>query len=334
MKAADRKQDYLSKENTLCIRGIFAVVIVLHHMIQYNPISIPYYPWLLTQSAGYLSVSVFFFLSGYGLSMQTADRADYLRGFWLHRLLPMYGMYLYVMAWYVVFFLAIGRRFTPTEILRSIVMSPTLVSNGWFFSSILMLYLLFWLVHIGVKNQMWQTAVITGFLILYCAAGIALKWGYWTYVSLPAFSAGMIYQRQRGRIEACMEKRGRYGYSLLLFILLFGVSFLFSHMYRLPEWAYTSCRILSGFLFPVLVVLLMRKVPVSCGLTRFLGKYSPYIYAMQGMVMYGLTNTVGLREPISYALIGFGLTLLLAMTAQSLARFLRRSLMLPGWVKK
>lgn len=327
---ADKQQDYLSKENTVCIKRIFAVVILLHHVMQYNLISIPYYPWLLVQSAGYLSVSVFFFLSGYGLSIQAADREDYLRRFWRHRLLPMYGTYLYVMAWYTAFFFAIGRRLTVEEILRSLVLNPTLVTNGWYFLFLLMLYLLFWLVHIGVKDPMWQTLVISGVLILYCAAGIVLKWGYWTYVSLPAFPAGMLYQRQRSRIEDCMTKRGHYGYSLLFLILLFGVSFLFSHMYRLPEWAYLSCRILSGVLFPLLVVLLVRKLPVCCGLTRFLGKYALYLYAMQGMVMYGLTNVVGLREPTRYTLVSFGLTLLLAMTAQCLERFLKRGLMLLG----
>lgn len=330
MKETNRDQDYLSKENTVCIKGIFAVVILLHHISQYNPVSVPYYPWLLIQSAGYLSVSVFFFLSGYGLSVQAAGREDYLRRFWGRRILPLYGNYLYVMIWYTVFFLAVGKELTLGEILRSVVFSPTLVVNGWFFFSILLLYLLFWLVCRWVKAPNMQVALMVGGLVLYCVASIVLKWGYWTYISVFAFSAGMVYQRNRGRIDTCMAEKGRYGYMLLLLLLLFGVSFLFSHMYRLPEWAYMTCRMLSCILFPLLVVWLVQKLPVCCGFTRFLGKYALYFYALQGMVLYGLTNVVGLREPVRYTLVSFGLTLLLAVTAQCLECFLKRGLMLLG----
>lgn len=57
----ERTKDYLSKENTDCVKGIFAVSILLHHIAQFNPVELPYYVHILVQSMGYLSVSVFFF---------------------------------------------------------------------------------------------------------------------------------------------------------------------------------------------------------------------------------------------------------------------------------
>lgn len=108
----ERTKDYLSKENTDCVKGIFAVSILLHHIAQFNPVELPYYVHILVQSMGYLSVSVFFFFSGYGLSLQYRKNKDYLKHFLRHRVLSLYGKYLFIMLLYLLFFLCIGRRFT------------------------------------------------------------------------------------------------------------------------------------------------------------------------------------------------------------------------------
>jgi membrane-bound acyltransferase YfiQ involved in biofilm formation len=59
--------EFLSKSSTDCIRGICIVVIILHHIAQrmLNPVLLKPY-----EHFGYLSVSIFFFLSGYGLWYQ------------------------------------------------------------------------------------------------------------------------------------------------------------------------------------------------------------------------------------------------------------------------
>lgn len=57
----ERTKDYLSKENTNCVKGIFAVSILLHHIAQFNPVELPYYVHILVQSMG-VSVRVRVFL--------------------------------------------------------------------------------------------------------------------------------------------------------------------------------------------------------------------------------------------------------------------------------
>ena len=60
----EQTKDYLSKDNSSCVKGIFAVFILLHHIAQFNPVELPYYVHLAVQSMGDLSVSVCFFFSG------------------------------------------------------------------------------------------------------------------------------------------------------------------------------------------------------------------------------------------------------------------------------
>ena len=305
-------KDYLSKENGNSVKGIFAVVILLHHISQFNYVKMPYYVFLLIQSAGYLSVGIFFALSGYGLSVQAQTKKDYLKTFWLHRILPLYLHYVVFMLLYLVFFIGIGRKFTALEIVRSLLLYPTIVTNGWFFFSILILYVLFWIVHSVAKEPLCRDILMAAGLLMYCGAGIALKWGYWIYISVFAFLLGMIWQQYREKLDAFASSGKSWWYGLLAGIFLFGMTFLFSHMYRLPEWCYMSLKAVSCVFFSGLVFWMLQKIPVRNFLTDFLGKYSLAFYACQGIILYFLTNELHLTEPVKYLFFAVTGTLLLA----------------------
>lgn len=314
----ERTKDYLSKENTDCVKGIFAVSILLHHIAQFNPVELPYYVHILVQSMGYLSVSVFFFFSGYGLSLQYRKNKDYLKHFLRHRVLSLYGEYLFIMLLYLLFFLCIGRRFTAAEIFRSAVLYPTFVTNGWFFFSILLLYLIFYIVYRLVKTPRMQIAGILAGTALYCAAGIFLKWGYWLYISVWAFPAGIFWQMRKEKIDTYAKNAGHWWTGLTVSGILFAVTYVLAHTFRLPEACYMTVRAVSAVCFVIFLMWLCMKIPVRCRVTAFLGKYSLYIYTMQGMILYGLTNCTDIRKPWMYCLIAVPGTLILAVIVQNL----------------
>ncbi len=312
----ERTKDYLSKENSSCVKGIFAVFILLHHIAQYNPVEVPYYVHILVQSMGYLSVSVFFFFSGYGLSLQYRKNKDYLKQFLRHRVLSLYGEYLFIMLLYLLFFLCIGRHFTITELLRSAVLYPTFVTNGWFFFSILLLYLIFYIVYRLAKTpRMRVVGILTG-TALYCAAGIFLQWGYWLYISVWAFPAGIIWQMRKEKTDAYAKNTGHWCTGLTVSGILFAVTYVLAHTFRLPEACYMTVRAVSAVCFVIFLMWLCMKIPVRCRVTAFLGKYSLYIYAVQGMILYGLTNCTDIRKPWLYCLIAVPGTLILAVIVQ------------------
>ena len=71
-----------TKENSDCIKGVFAVFVILHHVYQesgvlhFGPVGI------VLQALGYLSVATFFFISGYGLAASYIAKGDfYLKDF-------------------------------------------------------------------------------------------------------------------------------------------------------------------------------------------------------------------------------------------------------------
>ena len=60
----------LSKDKCNCLKGVFAMVVLLHHLKQHSGVFSDYaVPSIIFQAMGYLSVAVFFFISGYGLAI-------------------------------------------------------------------------------------------------------------------------------------------------------------------------------------------------------------------------------------------------------------------------
>lgn len=70
-------KDYLSKENTKALKGIFAVFVLWHHLYQYSALITGTVIGIVFQAMGYLSVGMFFFLSGYGLTTSYRNRGVY-----------------------------------------------------------------------------------------------------------------------------------------------------------------------------------------------------------------------------------------------------------------
>lgn len=71
--------DYLSIEKTKKVKGIAAILILLHHLAQ--RVAIPK-PFAFIRYVGFILVAVFFFFSGYGLSFGLRYKSDYLKHFW------------------------------------------------------------------------------------------------------------------------------------------------------------------------------------------------------------------------------------------------------------
>lgn len=144
VKPAPRAQCFpepLEKPVTDSLRGLFALMVVLHHLSYYA------YEGLLFRwfaYVGYLAVAVFFFLSGYGLMRQLeGSGTPYIKRIFakkLPKLVLVYGFFtvIYSLAW-----LALGYRFTWRYVLYSLVSGSPIVLNSWYILTLVLLYVCF-----------------------------------------------------------------------------------------------------------------------------------------------------------------------------------------------
>ena len=64
-------QDYFNKQQTESLKGLMAVLILIHHIYQHVLIGgdYPLFDFIM-RSLGYYAVSIFLFISGYGLMLR------------------------------------------------------------------------------------------------------------------------------------------------------------------------------------------------------------------------------------------------------------------------
>lgn len=183
-----RNEDYLSQKNTLALRGLLALVIILGHLAQ--QVSGGKFFGLLGRS-GYLVVAVFFFLSGYGVQRQHMTRSNYAAGFLKKRIVSLGVPYLVVMAVYWGYYAWQGQLFSPLEVLWSLVNGSPVVRYSWYILAVLIFYVGFRLIMaLCGKNYGAMVAAGAGWYILYVLFCVLMHYALWWYIStLPWSSA-------------------------------------------------------------------------------------------------------------------------------------------------
>ena len=164
------------------ILGIFAVLIMFHHMGQM--VSAEWVADSVRQPGleafvpiGYLLVSFFFFCSGYGLIKSLRTKEYYFVDFFVHRLNRI--LFVAIVTGLVYFFL---------RIYKNIVAFP-LNPFSWYVFTIAILYLGFFIAY--RKEGTASFAIMCGWVALYSVVCYDLGLGNWWINAVPAFLVGI-----------------------------------------------------------------------------------------------------------------------------------------------
>lgn len=231
MRADSRS--YLSKKNTDCLKGIFAVVVVLAHIRGRLPVFNDTVVGQILTASGYLAVAVFFFLSAYGLQVSVDSKGvAYLQTFPRRRILPFYGTYLFVLMLYVLVYALSGELNTvkPYILFRSLIYGGTLIENGWYLQTALLFYIMFWAIFRFGKTETLRMVMIVAGMVLYCFLCIWLGMGAYAYVSVFAFPMGFWWRKREKKIEALLSSRRRFWMSYAALFLVFCVTLIFGNL--------------------------------------------------------------------------------------------------------
>ena len=302
MQAEEKtNSQYLSRSNSECLKGIFAVCVLMHHLYQYSGILRGTIIAYIFESMGYLSVSVFFFISGYGLMASYSTKGNhYIKQFPRTRLLPYYCVIVFLIVIYTIENIILKNEITMISVVKSLISSDTVVFFGWYLQVQLLLYIIFLIVFSICKTQKLQLGFLFTYVMVYCAVSFLSGVTATAYESVFSFVLGFVWYAKKARIDSLLRDGKRWLWLVVstLFLVYGLVSLSFCNISSI---VIVICKMLSAVLFVVLVMLLVNKIRVDYRLTRLLGTMSLDIYVVQGLFIVLLrSKLIYISNPYFY----------------------------------
>ena len=250
-------------------------------------------------------VSMFFFISGYGVWQSFLSNHGLSFSSTMKRIWKIVLPYLFtVLLYYTIVRLPSGEF--NVDVLEAILTGTSKQSHLWFVFAIIYLYLTFFLC---TRLRRRRAIILSLFAITALTIAFLRKVGYdrcW-WVSLMAFPTGCLYSMYKDRINgAIFKNRLRYCLAMTAAIVGVGVSYLPG-----VEVLYS----ISHIFIPIVIALVVIQLPIEKLNNRFtmhLGSISYEIYLCQLIAMDALQLFFPSIPPAVYVLCTIVLTVLLA----------------------
>lgn len=305
--------NFLEQNTSVALKGIFSVVVVLHHVAQVTNDGILFRNFIFL---GRLSVAVFFLLSGYGL-MQQFKKAGYayFTSFFHKRLLNIIFPYALISLIYYLYFSIMQHSFISLSSLKEdLFYGNLLVPYSWYIAVIILFYIGFYCVFKYISNIHIAHAVMYLYVLLYLyLIGTYSYFGSWWFHSCLAFCFGITLGLYEKRINSIFLKY----YPATLFFLFFSYSLLEKlALFDYEQiWHYALILFFNlsiGFL-AIFVVYTCCRINIISKITLSLGKHSLFIYLCQGLpISFFRSDIIYLESDLFYCIVVFLSTLGLA----------------------
>lgn len=278
LKESIDDKDILSIDDSLVLRGIAIITIMLHH---YSQGLIQKDKLLFYKSLGYVSVAVFLLLSGYSSYIQLSRKGE---KFWdkylIKRLLR-----LLIPFWVINFIHSLFYRPTPIQFFKATLMCKRIIGDVtqwptvWFVVTIVYFTLLFWISFRFTNNHKCSVVLFAfgtfGSMIVHLL--LLKNQSYWYNTSL-AFLTGIIYAMYKDSLKKYFI---RYRIVLLLLIgSMFGGVVFVTFQGINPGWL----QIICSELVVILLLTLEHFTILRSRLLKVIGAASWEIFLIHQLV--------------------------------------------------
>ena len=276
--------DYLGVQSTNGLKGFLALGIVFHHLSEWITTGIEFSNF---SYMGTYIVSVFFFLSGYGLYIQNERKEGYLDNFLVKRLSRILIPFIFISSIYLIYRSINGQALTTSFFMNLFKKGSTIIYNGWFVDIIILMYVFFYISFKIFSNRtvaiLVNTLLIGGYIIL----AIKLGYSFWWYNSSLPFILGLLWAKHKKYIDGILNK-----YYFIILVCITGLLFI-SHQYSfvlkklhlVDSYSYGFAANSDNIIFTFFSILIVRKIDFSNKYLLFLGRISFELYMIHGLVM-------------------------------------------------
>lgn len=297
--------DYCSIQQTNAIKGIFMLLVLLSHCMDYFPLEAADL-WVekMSEYLRQLIVVPFLFYSGYGIMESIQKKGqDYVKSIPVNRCLrTLLYADIAVISFAVLYWLQ-GRTITIKRFLLSLIFWDKIENNTWYFFVIICLYFLTYIAFRIFGRNRYIAACMTAVLSIPLFYGlIATKSIIW-YNTFFCYHFGMWYSLLRSPIERIVMRNDLF-YCIAL-LLAFLAYTLFRHFGSFYYFIICGCWLMT------VIVGLTMKVKINNPFLQFVGQHLLAFYAFHRLPMV-LTRSMEM-DIVSKFVFSFLVTAIIAL---------------------
>ena len=309
----------MKKEDSLALKGIAIILMVFHHCFRaeklYESHIISFYPFsesfivnLALMSK--ICVSIFAFISGYGLYISYARKKTTASRWALSRYVKTFSGFWFVYVLIAILSVFIKNRFARIYFvdgpyigivsvlldffgLAKLLNTGTLLGTWWYMSAAIVFILLTPVIYEAVSGKPFIILTLSLLLlrIILPQVGGEYPGNTSVYAFIPAFIGGMVFAGC-GLFDKWMEfalwHRGRYGKALKCVIEIMVLCVITLLYFNLPLekfWGFKFC--ITPILFILFFVEFIVPVPGLRSILTFLGKHSMNVFLIHNYIRTG-----------------------------------------------
>lgn len=330
-KPDEFQRDYISRENSNVIKGIFVILIVFSHASQYITLQGIYdEPYMILRDhLNQMVVAMFFFYSGFGMMKSIlAKKFSYVKNIPGKRFLVNLIHFDIAVVLFLILQLILGKTFSVSTILLSFIGWESVGNSNWYmfaiFSVYLMMFLAFYLIRWLDKPIAYYVAnvIMTALLVLFVFWEIRMGQPAWCYNTVILFSLGSWYAMLQRPIEKIMMKNDRI-YSFLCALLLF----IYYVSYR-NRWSGGIERYtIWAVAFTIMVVFFTMKITFHSRILLWFGEHIFSVYILQRIPMLLLSRMgIAAQDKYAFLILSILAVIVLAIVFDSLVEKLDKKL--------
>ena len=280
-----QNKEYLSVKSTSGLRGFLALGIIFHHL---SPLVKSGEEFSNFSYMGTYIVSIFFFLSAYGLYVQNERRENYLDNFLVKRLSKIIVPFFIISLIYIFYRFVNGQLIDLNFFINLFKKGSTIIYNGWFVDIIILMYIFFYISFKLFQNKFLSIVLNTIFIICYICLAIKLGYNFWWYNSALTFAIGLIWAKNQNKIDRVIEKY--YFIVIILVTVLLFVSHkydvLLKYLHIEDSYSYALAANLDNIIFTIyFIVVFLKKINFSNVYLTLIGRISFELYMIHGLVI-------------------------------------------------
>lgn len=274
---------FLSKEETLPIKGLFVILVFFRHFRGYVDMDhglLNHLFVMIDSRSSQLIVTMFLFYSGYGIFEQIKKNNQYPKKIIFHRFFPTYINFDICVLIYYIISIFNGKKFSLYEIFTSFVgWNACFGNSNWFMFVTFCLYIIIFISFIiydknNSKRLLLNLSVFNFLTIILVLVLYKTKSHYW-YNTIFCFNLGMLYSFFKNEIENVCNHKKNYLIILVSSLILFLVAFFLIE-------TQSPLFIIKALLFCILFILVQMKFSlINSKIFAELGKHVFSVYMLQ-----------------------------------------------------